>query len=275
MPRRRRPAAPRLIRSAQSARSPVRPRTCRAWPTAGCAARADAAVGVRRARTAERRADVRVRPGPATTPTGSRRPARRRSPTSARRRRRRGTRAGGSRGRGAAAPAAMIVQDLLHNQRHRSEHRAYHRSNDRTTDRSRHRQARCPHARHGCRGLHLHRRRDRRPQGAAAAHRLAQPDGAHPPRHERREPQPADPGVRAAGRARRHRVRRLGPDLANALEAARTARRARATADLDADRRGARSDRRRWRPCSTSAGSRASTASASRRSTTSGTRRWR
>ena len=84
---------------------------------------------------------------------------------------------------------------------------------DRTTDRTRHRQARCPHSRHGRRVVHVHRRRPRRPPGPEAADRLDHPDGPHPPRHEGAEPQPADPRVRAARQPRRPRVRRLGSDL--------------------------------------------------------------
>ena len=83
---------------------------------------------------------------------------------------------------------------------------------DCTTDRSRHRQARRPHPRHGRRGLHLHRRCHRRPQGhcirrSARSARWRTSASAPRTRTATRRS-----GVRAAGRTRRHRVRRLGPD---------------------------------------------------------------
>ena len=70
---------------------------------------------------------------------------------------------------------------------------------------------------------HDHRRRPRDPQGPRATHRFAHADGHHPPRQADRSALAEDQGIRAARRAGRHRVRRLGHLRGNCYEAAKTA----------------------------------------------------
>src|SRR5438067_45036 len=74
------------------------------------------------------------------------------------------------------------------------------------------RQARGPLAGHGRRGHDIHRRRRGRQGGTGQAHRIADPDGARPPRQAQREALGDDQGPGPARAPAGSGVRRLGPD---------------------------------------------------------------
>ena len=95
-----------------------------------------------------------------------------------------------------------------------------------------------------------HRRRDGHPQGPGAADRLADADGHDPARQAHRGARAEDQRVRAAGRPRRHRLRRLGHLRRGLLRRRADGRRARAGAARSGSRRarGDQADAGRVRP---------------------------
>ena len=125
-------------------------------------------------------------------------------------------------------------------------------------DRPRHRKARCAAARPRRRRVDVHRRGRGRASRPREADRQPDADGHRPPRQADRRPHPAHQGLRAAGRARRPRVRRLGR-LSRPTPTRRPAPRACSRSATSRPIKGASKASSPWTRCSTRSGSRSST----------------